>query len=127
MLKVEREPLIRLYRAEGRAGEQGAKVGFKREVAAEWRGLLIGYEVLNWFKSQQAAVLASHNGVSRGHRHCRFRSRGHSHSIFSTARARAVVLVRAMVVGRARARSRSPGCSQCVQWAHTGADPDYYY
>ena len=34
---------------------------FHREVAAEWQGLLIGYEILGWFESLQVAHRLSHD------------------------------------------------------------------
>ena len=73
MLKADKHPVIRIYRAAPpppppttKAGEEayekakatasrgrGMEMRFKREVATEWSGLLIAYEVVNWFMSLQ--------------------------------------------------------------------------
>ena len=44
MLKVPKQPLVRIYRATSGAVAGGK--GFKREVAAEWQGMLISYELV---------------------------------------------------------------------------------
>jgi len=50
MMKADKHPVIRLYKANKDATSPSKKQpGFKREVAAEWQGMLIAYEVVNWF------------------------------------------------------------------------------
>ena len=60
MLGAEKHPLIRIYKARpmGGGGNGGAP-SFKRESAAEWQGLLIAYEVMQWFVDQQSAGIIS--------------------------------------------------------------------
>jgi len=56
MMGAEKQPLMRLYKAttvQGTAKGGKEPTGFKREVAAEWQGLLIAYEVVNWFTGLQ--------------------------------------------------------------------------
>ena len=60
MMGAEKHPMIRLYKAKTGTttntkapSPKAAATGFKREVAAEWQGLLIAYEVVNWFISLQ--------------------------------------------------------------------------
>ena len=56
MLKADKQPLVRIYRHAEKQYTGPAKegrLGFKREVIREWSGLLIGYEVVDWFKSLQ--------------------------------------------------------------------------
>jgi len=59
MLKAEKQPVVRIYRAtEAAAAGPDGKIkkkakGFKRDSIAEWSGLLIAYEVVDWFKSLQ--------------------------------------------------------------------------
>ena len=59
MMKAEKQPVVRIYRAVDSGGGSGsqmpvsAKRGFKREPIAEWSGLLIAYEFVDWFKGLQ--------------------------------------------------------------------------
>ena len=57
MMGADKQPLVRIYRAkhllQGGGGGQPQKGNFKREVAAEWQGLLIAYELVNWFVGLQ--------------------------------------------------------------------------
>ena len=60
MLGAEKQPAVRIYRATVAAAPGGGggggkpSPGFKREVVAEWQGLLIAYELVDWFKSLQS-------------------------------------------------------------------------
>ena len=55
MMKAEKQPLVRIYRAAESGGPSGPKgKAFKREPIREWSGLLIAYEVVDWFKSLQS-------------------------------------------------------------------------
>mmetsp|Transcript_32168 Transcript_32168/g.88221 ORF Transcript_32168/g.88221 Transcript_32168/m.88221 type:complete len:578 (+) Transcript_32168:59-1792(+) len=53
MVKAEKHPLIRLYKAV----PTGKGDGWKREGAAEWQGLLIAYEIMQWFIDKQGEGL----------------------------------------------------------------------
>ena len=70
MFGVETQPRIRLYRASGGAEAAKAKAAqrrpseqtqtkWKRESVAEWKGLLIAYEITKWFHQLQADGLIS--------------------------------------------------------------------
>ena len=54
MMGAEKHPLIRIYKSVPTKGG-----GWKREGAAEWQGLLIAYEIMQWFVDQQGAGVVS--------------------------------------------------------------------
>ena len=54
MVGAEKHPLIRIYKSVPTKGD-----GWKREGAAEWQGLLIAYEIMQWFVDQQGAGVVS--------------------------------------------------------------------
>ena len=67
MLKAEKHPVVRIYRAKPPPSSAGggaaataaassgkkATLGFRREPAREWSGLLIAYELVDWFMQLQ--------------------------------------------------------------------------
>ena len=53
MMKAEKHPVVRIYRATSSWQSKSGTTLFKREQVAEWSGLLIAYEVVDWFKSLQ--------------------------------------------------------------------------
>ncbi|KAL1522757.1 hypothetical protein AB1Y20_017729 [Prymnesium parvum] len=55
MLGAEKHPLIRLYKSVPTTSKEGNT--WKREGAADWQGLLIAYEIMQWFIDQQGAGL----------------------------------------------------------------------
>ncbi|KAL3932986.1 MAG: hypothetical protein SGPRY_000475 [Prymnesium sp.] len=52
LVGAESHPLIRIYKA---VPSQAKESNWKRESVAEWQGLLIAYEINQWFIDQQAA------------------------------------------------------------------------
>ena len=65
MMGADRHPLVRLYKATGGLDARTSTSAFKREVAAEWQGMLIAYELVSWFTSlQQGAQPLVHKSVA---------------------------------------------------------------
>lgn len=89
---VEAQPLVRLYRAGPVRGP--ATPTFKREVIAEWQGMLIGYELVDWFASlkgvHDGALIGPHVSFPKadelGEAMRRFKARGRTQHDTSLSR-----------------------------------------
>lgn len=90
ILEAERTPLFRLYRMRP-ANMDGSGIPM-REIIAEWKGILIGYELVDWVKLQQregkiAADVEFGTPDEVGAAMRRFRARGNTQHDTSVTRA----------------------------------------